>query len=283
MTQLTLQRITRPEALLKRLRPVTAGAATQMLRDATRLYHTLTLLRTHFPAELAESANEALQPTAWHRPLGLLCSLVEQNHWFPVNWNALNEAWALWMHTEDHDDYGDHLAAYIYYIPVEMYGFTDHEKIFEFPPMELLRALLDQNVEAVRSDILVQAELYDALDVWGDRERQSAWARLEEIESDPNRYAPSDAVRFLPELARWACARTNNPLLDHHFDPYERGPWFTWAEDLPRVRRWWQRAAPVVEMLHRLMAWYEQDPANLAKLTRFFMEGDTNDLTEFDW
>lgn len=282
MSELPL-RLLRPGALLQRLRPVSVTTAAQTLRDATRLHHSLSLLRTHFPAELTEEFGRApLQPGDWHRPLGILCSLAEQQHWFPINWAALNEAWSLWMHMDEPDDRGDQMAAYIYYIPVEMYGFTDHEKIYEFPPMELLRALLDENVGAVTSELLVQAELYDALDHdWGDRQRQAAWARLEQIESDPGRYAPSDAARFLPELARWACAKTGNPLLDRHFDPFQHGPWYSWAEDLPRVRRWWQRARPVLEMFHRLLAWYEQDPTNLAKLTHYFIEGDN--LNDLNW
>jgi hypothetical protein len=276
-------RLLRPDALLQRLRPVTVATTARELRDATRLYHALALLRTHFPAELeTEFSRAALQPLEWHRALGAVCALVEQHGWLPINWAALNEAWALWMQSAgDDDERGDHLAAYIYYIPVEMYGFSDHEKIFEFPPMELLRALLDKNVEVVSSDLLVAAELYDALEHdWGERQRQAAWQRLEQIERDPGRYA-SDAARFLPELARWACGNTGNPLLDHHFDPYNAGPWYTWAEELPRVRRWWQRARPVVDMFHRLMAWCEQDQANLTKLTHFFINGDN--INDFDW
>ncbi|RMG72448.1 MAG: hypothetical protein D6722_05415, partial [Bacteroidetes bacterium] len=82
------------------------------------------------------------------------------------------------------------------------------------------------------------------------------------------------------DLARWACGRTGNVLLDRHFDPYNHGPWFPWAEQ-ESLRTLWRRAAPVVDALERLMAWYRDDPARLTLLTKFLINGGSTD--EFDW
>ena len=65
-------------------------------------------------------------------------------------------------------------------------------------------------------------------------DRAGVWERLRAIEADPGRYP--EPVRWLPELARYACGRTGNPILDCELDPGGQGPWFSWAADLEQVR-----------------------------------------------
>ena len=271
-------RLLRPWTLLKRLRPVKVAAVHRRLREVERLSLGLGLLRRHFPAALAEYGD--LKETGWWQVLAHLANLVEEAGWFEINWPVLNDAWALWM-SDSEEEEGDHLAVYLHYVPVTLYGFSDRESLFEFPPMELLHALLAEcEIQAVSSELLIQAELYDGLENWSRQDRAAAWQLLGEVESDPGRYP--EPVRWLPELARWACHRTGNVMLDRHFDPYDQGPWFTWREpDLEQLRTAWRRAKPVITAFERLLAWYETDPGKLYHLASYLMKGAS--CEPLDW
>jgi hypothetical protein len=159
---------------------------------------------------------------------------------------------------------------------IKLYGFVD-EALFECPPMELLHALLApaDEVNAVSVQLLEQAGIDEELDeIWLEADRQRAWALLYTIENNPGQYP--EPARWLPELARWACRRTGNVILDRHFDPYRDGPWFRWNE-LSEVQNTWQRAQPVIHALDRLRVWAEADPDNLAALARFLMRGGSTE------
>jgi len=268
----------KPWAILKRLRPVKLETLGRFVSNYHRLNLALKLIEKHFPEEL--KVYDDVSKASWWEVLAHLANLIERVEWFEVNWGALNEAWAWWMESDDED--GEHLAVFLEYIPVTLYGFTEGENIFEFPPMELLHALLATQCEikTVSAQLLIDAEIYDELDeVWGETERERAWALLREIEADPGRYP--EPVRWLPELARWACHCTGNVILDRHFDPYQDGPWFTWAADLEEVKQAWRRAQPVIQAFHRVMQWSEADSTNIAELANFIMQGGNIDA--FDW
>jgi hypothetical protein len=244
----------------------------------------LELLRQHFPHAVEDTAlvvkvNPASETgIGWWEVLARVVNLAAKANWFVINWDALNEAWAWWV---EKGDGGDKLAVFLEYIPVKLFGFAG-EALFECPPMELLHALLAPagEVNAISAHLLERAGMdEDELDeIWLDDDRQRAWALLQTIESQPDQYP--QPVRWLPELARWACRQTGNILLDHRFDPYGAGPWFRWDE-LPRVQSAWQRALPVVNVLERIWTWIDTDPDNLPALARFLMRGDSTD--RLDW
>jgi hypothetical protein len=145
--------------------------------------------------------------------------------------------------------------------------------------MELMRALLnDPFVEEVSPDLLTAVEIYDGLSDWTEADRETAWERLRAIEADPGRYP--EPVRWLPELARWACGRTGNFILDQSFD-LNRGPWLSWQNDLEQVRTAWRRARPVIDQFHRLIDWVEADQSRLTLLTYALMEGTHYDHLEW--
>ncbi len=271
-------RCLKPWALLERLRPVTLAAFQIRLREYERLGLGLGLIQQHFPADLGDY--DDLSSQGWWEVLAHLSNLVEQAEWFEINWPVLNEAWAYWMNDPE-EEQGDHLAVFLHYLPVTLYGFTDTESLFEFLPMELLHTLLAEcELHAVSSQLLIEIEIYDNLEHWTEQDRAAAWALLGRVEADPGRYP--EPVRWLPELARWACHRTGNVILDQHFNPYQSGPWFTWREnDLLQIKTAWRRARPVINVFHRLMQWYEQDSTNLLKLANFIMQGGS--CEQLDW
>ncbi|MCQ3972392.1 MAG: hypothetical protein DPW09_02975 [Anaerolineae bacterium] len=266
----------RPWAALPRLRPVKVETLTTQLGNYERTITGLRLVEQHFPEALADYGD--LAQTGWWELLAHLNNLVEEAGWWEVNWTALNEAWAWWM--EESKENGDRLAIFLTYIPVRHYG-LNQDTVLKFPPMELLYVLLDGSAGVASSDLLIAIELYDGIDQWDQADRDAAWARLHAIEADPGLYP--EAVRWLPELARWACHRTGNPLLDRDFDPYHDGPWFRWAAEaeVEQTRSAWRRARPVIEQFRRLMEWYEADTSRLTVLANFLMEGMNHE--QLDW
>ena len=150
--------------------------------------------------------------------------------------------------------------------------------------MHLLQVLLYEKAEVGTEALFVEAEIYDGLAMWGPRERAQAWAKLHQIEADPGPYPP--AVRWLPELGRWVCRRTQNVLLDQAYDPRLGSPYFTWrSNDLAQLKSAWSRAKPVIEQKDKLLKWYQDDPSRLALLAKFLMdEGfDHEQYEQLDW
>ena len=264
----------RPGVLLRRLRPVQLAAVVRQGQQYRRTVQGLKLLQQYFPAELA--GYQDLASVGWWEILAVLANLVGESGWFEVDWDSLNLAWASWM--EAADDEGDYLALFLEYLPVRLYGFSP-EELTEFPAMELFRVLLDERAVEASPNLLIAAELYDGLSDWGDRDRTGAWERLRAIEADPGRYP--EPVRWLPELARYACGRTGNPILDCELDPGGQGPWFSWAADLEQVRAAWRRAQSVLAQFRNLITWGEADSSRLTLLDTYLMEGIDYDKLEW--
>lgn len=276
----------KPWALLRRLRPVKVSSLAGCLRQWRRTGAGLELLRQHCPATLR--AYDALTEPIWYEILAYLLNQVEEQEWFEVDWNVLNMAWAWWMEGEEDNegDQGNALAAFLIYIPVKLYGFSQSDLLHSIRPVELLHALLSPNLPAVHSSLLVALEIYDQPfeEVWGPAEQARAWEILRAVEQDPGRYP--EPVRWLPELARWVGHTTHNSILDmaagvDHLEPATWPPSrFTWANDLEEVRSAWRRARPVIQQLERLNRWLDQDASRLNYLYTFFCEGNYDHL---DW
>src|SRR5512137_2760662 len=252
----------KPWALPARLRPATLqAAAVRRTQSYHRLARALRLVETHFPGQTA-AYHDLAGVAGWWVVLAGLLNRVEAEDWFEVNWPALNQAWN-YLQAKSQSDHGDRLATYLDYMPVRLYGFGPARSIHDFPPLELLRVLLHQDPEAVRTDL--EAVIKLDLDHWTVEDRAAAWDRLYAIDTDPGRYP--EPARWLPELARWACGATGNVILDQPFDPQRQGPWYAW--DLATsFQIAWRRARPVIRQSERLLAW-SQDTTNLITLTRF--------------
>ncbi len=275
-----------PWTIVKRLRPVSLTANIHYLHHYTRMVAALMLLRELFAEDELWEQNTPIRVNAnpareadigWWEVLGKIISLAEQQNWFAVNWQVLDEAWASWL---VQDDGGTKLATFLNFIPVQLFGFVG-EKLFECPPMELLHALLapEDEINAVSAELLAQVGIERPLDeIWFEADREIAWRLLHTIETYPDQYP--EPVRWLPELARWACRRTGNVLLDRHFDAYRDGPWFLW-EELDTVKNAWFRAQPVKQALERVWKWVNDDPAHITALARFLMDGGSTD--QLNW
>jgi len=273
--------------ILRRLRPLSVKGIAEVLRSYERFFHTVQLLEEYFPPALEEyeklrairhqfsldkaTYQKELDVVGWWQILAHFFNLIEHQGYFPINWKVVNEAGECWLRPE-YQDRGELLATYINYIPLNLYGLTD-KSIEKYPPMELLHALLSKcQVKAVSTKLLTEAEIYDALDTWTEPDKANAWAFLRRIEADP---APwPEAVRIMPALARYACNATGNIVLDGQFNPYNReGPWCTWSNHLIQMQASWQRAKMTLQWFDRLMRWYAREPARIASLAHFLIEG----------
>ncbi len=297
-------RLIKLESLLRRLRPARAVTMGIRLQSYQRLVLALHLLRRLFPETFAgerryrssfsvlhqppsgpeeemEAMGQGLLGVSWWEVLTRIIYQVQSEELFDVNWPVLNDAFARWLADPDGNN-GDHLAVYLHFLPVTLYGFTDKpEALFKYPPVELLHALLsDCEVRDVSVRTLEDAGLYDSLAEWTEADRESGWALLDTIDSDPGLWP--EAVKSLPEIARWACHRTGNIVLDRHFDPNDSGTvWLRWGEHLETVKTATRRARSVMRAFHRLMDWYQAEPTRLGKLADFLIKGD--DCNELNW
>lgn len=275
----------KPWAALQRLRPVRVSALADRLRGYSRTITAVRLLGQHFPGALATYQDLSGQPIWWDL-LADLINKAEEVDWFEADWELLNLAWAGWMeHADDEGNDGQSMAAFLRHIPVKLHGFTP-DAVLASPAIEFFHALLSDQVQAVSARLLIALEIYDRHfeDVWGAPERALAWQHLQEVETDPGRFP--EPGRWLPELARWACHATGNPLLDltrpvelhldHDWPPVP----FTW-DDLETVRVAWRRAKPVIVQLERLETWLKNDESRFIRLFKFFKEGIYDH--EFDW
>ena len=271
----------RPWAPLHRLWPVRLAAVNTQLQNCKRAVMGLHLVERYFPESLNQYAD--LTRTHWWDILVDLTNLAENADWFKIDWDMLNEAWAAWL--EQSDENGDHLATFLNYIPVRLYGFN-HEpatiQLFHgepglyiefFPPMELLYVLLDPTAAEISSGLLVVAEMFEVLDSWDELDREAAWERLHAIEANPEAYP--EWARWLPALAKWACGRTENPILKWSFTTYyqDKGPRLAWDTDVAKARSAWQEAQPVIKQLDWLMAWCQESEENLVSLAEFLVTG----------
>lgn len=279
-------------ALLKQIRPAQVGGVIEELRYYQRLREAFQLLDEFFPEAIQQYGHmqqvrdqftldeqdykRETWNIGWWQVLAHFFNLLEEQDVIQINWAVANQACSYWAAPE-YPDRGSLFATYLSYIPLQLHGLTHEETLLKCPPMELFHALLaDCDFKVVSADILTQAELYDALDEWGESDRAAAWRFLHRIEANPGIWpAP---IRQIPELARYSCHKTDNLILDQTFNPYsgqarQSGPWLTWANHLTQVAASWKRAKPVLHWFQRLMAWYDDEPGRLSALAQFIIDG----------
>ncbi len=267
--ELEQAKMLKPWALLHRLRPAKIAAVVNVLDDCSYLCRALNLAKLHFPLEY-ENYNDLLAGDwiYWPDVLMDLIYLAREGDYFEVDQLMVDGAWDTFLSEGDKSG----LVRFLNELPITLFGFSG-QNLFNYPPFELMRFLCgDENLGAISSNLL-NALMPDRLQeqVWDDDDRLSAHRRLVYIiKTGPDHYP--EPVRWLPQLVRWACGRTNNPILDRTWHPAEWANEFTW-NNLPKIRTAWQQAKPVVAQGNRLMKWYEQDKLqNLAYLAYFLME-----------
>jgi hypothetical protein len=227
----------------------------------------LLILEPWFPGALR---GYRLTPRALDSILPLLDHLFALlKDWFEVN-DFLLESLPQWLQSEQ--DWPEVVELLVTEgPPVELLGFYEDELRADYAPVGLLRALLGDPAEINCSGSNFAPDFFPD---WQGRLTETgklaAWARLEDVEADPHRYPRQ--FHDLPVLARWACHRTGNPILDNinYCDECGHSYQLRWS-DLAEIKTAWQQARPAREKLGRLAAWHAADPGCLSNIARFLM------------
>jgi hypothetical protein len=169
---------------------------------------------------------------------------------------------------------------------VQLYGWGAN--ILRYPPLRLLEMMLDGAITGDRRKALRTmvddaglyggGTLHSILASWAEADEFGAWARLTEIEADPAPYP--QPLRCLPELARWVCHQTGNPILDRANEEQAYGfqTFWTWA-DLPEIRQRWRQARPAIEQRDRLQEWYQAGGAGrLSEIAAILIDGNPPEI-----
>ena len=208
--------------------------------------------------------------------------LVEENDWFEIDWDDYN--YGLECLEENDPETVHYLSTLLHYIPIKLYGFKS-AFIRLYPPIDLLRVLLSGSDEAAVGSEMLYLAIYN-LSEWGPAQQEAAWSRVHAVEAYPDEYP--DWLRSLPGLARWACHRTGNAILDlpppgwgqdgrRTLNPYRLSHHFTWRE-VDQLRMFWQAAKPLVKSLEAWMSeWNRTGEPYLVNLINF-LEGADYDI-----
>ncbi len=277
---------------LRNFRPLHLDAFTHRLRYADYLARTLALIRQYFPEENVRVGREehawiALMDSFFHR--------IEQADLFKVDWYTVHLAKESRLEEiragNPQRESEVHLALFLQYIPFVPFGFT-FEEVFTTPPLQLLVNLLHHidyseldDFQVPLSPLLAQfpGSKVRYPEFWTRQSCAAAWKRIDRIRLDPQcRPAP---LRHLPELARWATARSGNIILDCVADPETpwpwlvmagKGDWFEWSQFSQTVVRDWQQAKPIIQAFKAFVEWGGDDKS-LAALADFIVLGDALD------
>jgi hypothetical protein len=178
------------------------------------------------------------------------------------------------------------LARYLEYAPVRLFGIARQDVPVANCPvtLELLRAMLFEfdGPRHLSAELATQGDLFRRLTYWTERQRQAAWQQLARLEADPDPGRYPGFVRELPALARWACSRSGNLVLDQVIEPDLPTTWIAWEDEakLAQLRQDWPRAKQLVAWGEQLEGWHSRDMTNLTRLADF-LAGEVD--RTFDW
>jgi hypothetical protein len=228
------------------LRPLTLEAVEGRITEFCFKYQAVRLVETHFPE------GERVKPKDdWDDALFHFLRMVSAKDWFEVDWEVLDELYNCWLNDPE-GCYNEDLAAYLTGIPVKCYGFSEND--FEnYTGLRVLAAMVNE----AHSD-QVSADLLEDLDIY----RIGAVTIEETLERVANTdfSAQPAPLCWLAEMVGIAAANTGNVLLDTTFEWGEWWPeFFTWADDLERVKAAWLEAKPVAEHLEAFKEWLGEE------------------------
>lgn len=212
----------------------------------------------------------------WLGGLRVLCSLVDEAGWWELPWETLDYFWEVANNApgEDEVDYPYDLpdglaemADYLDGLPVRFYGWDGSDSSFvedigRYPPMRLLSILCagPESMEYPRNEYEAYKRSYQVVlpssrrragKEPGDIQRD-IYQALTAYETLPQ----PEPLCWLPELARYTCGLTGNPLLDETIDLWDYYPTrFTWDKDVELVRELYAGARVVREHMAALCVW----------------------------
>lgn len=264
------------DKILKMLRPLRLDALCDVLTVEPRRLKALRLVHDFFPAEIPN----VLHHGDWWEITSHFLRQVDED-WFEIDWTSLDaifhwsqeERWALPDYFQDPRDVDPDpeevmdsvkwLAKTLDVVPVNCFGFWDDfggggSDIDEYPPLEILRYLLvpaSSYVTRTWTQFFAGCGIYNF--EWTGEDRAVTWEWLQG-EGWSTLYPVGEPLCWLPELARYACARTGNNILDRapHFLLWELDDWYRW-DNLDQLKADWEAAKVVRAKAKALTAWAE--------------------------
>ncbi len=248
-----------PQQALRRFQPATIDAVAGAISLHPNRIRALQLMYHHFPDLLWDVIPEY----GWLDVMRYFLRCVEGEGWFGIDWNNLDDLyqWAMDDYPETEEEENDpnwepsalhYMALALEQIPVKCFGFDDwgFNELDQDPPLLLLNCLLDPH----GFDF---AKNFGEFDL-GERDPAGAnWDHLNALDS--TRLSPP--LCWLPEMARYACAETGNPLMDHssHFEKWQFSSWYSWDTDLDTLRQDWQKAQAMLKRVRQFIAWADTE------------------------
>lgn len=250
-------RLLRPSEALRRLRPVKLALVVMELQSYGYQCQALEILRKYGRLPKRVRAYGGKASPHWTDLFREFLQNCERWGWFEVDWPYLDDTYRAWMESGE----GDYFANWLRFIPIERYGFSDWDEEWpeQYHSIALLKALLDGDWG---EEFLVNLiDEYNLEADWHSITQYDLWERLST--HDFRHYGAP--LCWLPDVAKIACNRTGNDLMDcsNYFedDPVQ----YTWAEDLEQAKQVYREAKPWVEKLRAFLRWCD-GPAEMQAL-----------------
>lgn len=241
----TPDRLLRPAALLRSLRPLKLEAITDELRMWLNRAQAVKLARRFAPKLLAEWN----LTHDWDNLFDAVLRTVEVEYPFEICWDNLDADYDAWMQDTDNDVF----ARWLWEIPVLFYGFSGWDESWPetYPAMALLKALIDDDW----GDMIL-SNLIDEYDLEADW-YNIALADIRNRLAAPAAFADYEPpLCWLPEMARIAGNCTGHSLLDYSNYYEDEPPSYTW-DQIDQVSEAYRRAEPLIEHMREFLGWAE--------------------------
>ena len=263
----------RPQAAARFLRADSVLARVLKVPEPTYVWRlegkAMSLVAHYFPDKLDETQQvESWLFPDWAMKLQFFLKQVEDAGWFDIDWDLLNYL-AEWAQNDEAegDDSSDpdwmplglcYMAEYLDGIPVKTFGFNPEspaDDIGQYPPLALLEAILSAEKQYRFTGYSLDFDVFEQLppDLAADQLEQ-AWKRIDDLGT-----GLEQPLCWLPEMARFACDRTGNAVLDQQTD-ITMDLWptqWSWTDDLDLIREQWTEAQPTLTRVKQFLEWAE--------------------------
>jgi hypothetical protein len=212
-------------------------------------------IQTHFPQVYQQLTLDMFQ--GWWDILWAFYHLVNEQGWFPLNWQLLQHLWDGWRNASSDPKY---LVHYLVKIPLQVFGVGPFE-LEEVAILALLHGLL-LNPHLLRAEELSDLGFNIAPD---DIRSGTLYRRVREAELSHLK----PPLCYLGEVALVVAGETENPFLDVYFDYHTLStsqPFF-WDRDVEALREAWTLAEPVASKVTAFLSWFHDDEAGKIRET----------------
>ncbi len=237
-----------------------------------RLRQAEDLIERYFPGKPVVGKTHMCFCPDWLGVLSTFLDYVEQAGWFGVDWPTLDYL-LLWAQ-DDYQETDEELndlnweapgfaisADYLTGIPVKcfglggIYGCFDESPLMQYPPLQMLWALLGCPVGLVQH-YLPNFPVFHNL-IWTQAIQTAAQRRLARLDIT----TLPKPLCWLLEMSKYACAKTGNVIMDTTIDA-TNDLWpmqWRWDTDLDFIKEQWAEAEAIRERFGNKICYLTQD------------------------